>query len=411
MPKLIVAADDLTGALDTGVQFAKRGIETRIFPNGKIDFSELGSANVAVVNTASRHIPAAEAYRIVFDLMSAAKANGFDYFYKKTDSVLRGNVGAELSALRDAVNEPIAFVPAFPAMGRTTINGMHYVDGVPVADSALGKDPFSPLASSCIKEIIRQSGAKENAEAEIEVFNAASDAELLQIAQSLTQRNAKVFAGCAGFAAFLPEIINFTQTETAFEHRGAGLFVITGSVNPVTLEQIDYAKNELRFSSFVVPESIKLAHDNQFLAAPDSSVFDSRSSVFNTKIFLEDVSSVFREKGKIIISSVAADKTDFIESPREDLHGLVARNIGGIAAALMTQFDAAFFLIGGDVLLECIAQFKPDSLQPLAEPVPGVAFVKLRKASREIDVYTKSGGFGEQDVILSIEKHRGSKLK
>ena len=33
MVKLLIIADDFTGALDTGIQFAKKGIETQVFRN------------------------------------------------------------------------------------------------------------------------------------------------------------------------------------------------------------------------------------------------------------------------------------------------------------------------------------------------------------------------------------------
>jgi uncharacterized protein YgbK (DUF1537 family) len=392
MPKLIVIADDLTGALDTGVQFAKHGIETRVFPDGKMDLSQLFEveveAQVAVVNTASRHISADEAYRIVFDAVSTAKANGFDYFYKKTDSVLRGNIGAELSAVSNALKEPVSFVPAYPALGRTTVDGIHYVDGVPLAETAFGSDPFSPLASSVVETILLQSGALENAG--IEVFDAASDSELLRIANSFKQEKKTIFAGCAGFAAFLPEMIGFHQKQPVFANSGAGLFVITGSVNPITLGQIECAKQS-GFPSIIIPKELKTAYE---------------VDVFQQKEFINEATSVFRANNRLILSSIAADKGGFIETIEPNFHGIIARNIGGIAAALMSQLDAAFFLIGGDVLLECIKQFKPDSMQPLSEPVPGIVFVKLRKGSLEIDLYTKSGGFGSPNDIVKIAEQR-----
>ena len=42
MVKLLVIADDFTGALDTGVQFAASGAETRVVTNIEYDFSRTG---------------------------------------------------------------------------------------------------------------------------------------------------------------------------------------------------------------------------------------------------------------------------------------------------------------------------------------------------------------------------------
>ncbi len=170
MPKLLIVADDLTGALDTGIQFAKRGIGTRILIRADAGFLDAAQAEeVVVVNTASRHMPADEAYRIVFRAVRAAEESGFDCFYKKTDSALRGNVGAELTAMRDALRRPVALAPAYPAMGRTTVGGIQYIDGVPVAETAFGRDPFAPVLSSDVGEILLKSGAKDDAG--IEIFN------------------------------------------------------------------------------------------------------------------------------------------------------------------------------------------------------------------------------------------------
>lgn len=59
------------------------------------------------------------------------------YIYKKTDSALRGNIGAELGALVAASGQKILpFVPAFPQMNRITKGGIHYIDGVPVTESS-----------------------------------------------------------------------------------------------------------------------------------------------------------------------------------------------------------------------------------------------------------------------------------
>ena len=59
--------------------------------------------------------------------------------YKKTDSLLRGNIGAELRALCDAAGSgPLVFAPAYPTGGRTTIDGIHRLEGIPVADASAG---------------------------------------------------------------------------------------------------------------------------------------------------------------------------------------------------------------------------------------------------------------------------------
>ena len=141
MVKLLIIADDFTGALDTGVQFAARGAATRVVTDLAYDFT-LADAEVLVMVAETRHLPPEEAYDVVYRTARNAREAGIPYIYKKTDSALRGNIGSELTAVMDAAgSDTIAFLPAFPKMGRVTRNGVHYVDGVPVAES-VRKRPF-----------------------------------------------------------------------------------------------------------------------------------------------------------------------------------------------------------------------------------------------------------------------------
>ena len=129
---LLILADDFTGALDTGVQFAACGIPTRVVVGEQVDFAA-NDAAVLVVDTETRHLSAAEAYAVIAKLTREAMSAGVFSIYKKTDSALRGNIGAELSALLKTSGERrLPFLPAFPQIDRVTRDGVHYISGVPV---------------------------------------------------------------------------------------------------------------------------------------------------------------------------------------------------------------------------------------------------------------------------------------
>ena len=58
---------------------------------------------------------------------------GAEVIYKKVDSTLRGNIGAELDAAMSASKADFAFfAPAYPTYGRTTLAGKQLVDNNPV---------------------------------------------------------------------------------------------------------------------------------------------------------------------------------------------------------------------------------------------------------------------------------------
>ena len=87
MIKLLVIADDFTGALDTGVQFAGKGMTTKVlnyFPEDEETLKRL-QAEVLVIDAQTRHLEGQEAYRKVFDVVKRAGDAGVPYIYKKTD--------------------------------------------------------------------------------------------------------------------------------------------------------------------------------------------------------------------------------------------------------------------------------------------------------------------------------------
>ena len=65
MVQLLILADDLTGCMDTGVQFAKVGIRTRVclFSDNNEAVMGQSEAPVKVIDTESRHLSAVEAAR------------------------------------------------------------------------------------------------------------------------------------------------------------------------------------------------------------------------------------------------------------------------------------------------------------------------------------------------------------
>ena len=104
MVKLLVIADDFTGALDTGVQFKAKESLVLIYQPGDNTIREImqKSIQVLVIDAETRHMTPQKAYETVFTIISAAMELGIRYIYKKTDSGMRGNIGSELSAFYDA---------------------------------------------------------------------------------------------------------------------------------------------------------------------------------------------------------------------------------------------------------------------------------------------------------------------
>ncbi len=149
-----VIADDLTGAGDAGVQFAAAGMRTRTLRDDWAP-THLAGAEVVVVDTASRGLTAADAYRRVRAAAARLREAAVQVVYKKVDSTLRGPLGAEIDAAMDACRPTLALVcPAYPAQGRTLVDGVLLVGGVPVAKTPAAADPQAPVQESHVPTLL-----------------------------------------------------------------------------------------------------------------------------------------------------------------------------------------------------------------------------------------------------------------
>ncbi len=141
IPSLTILADDITGAADCAARCKQAGLPATILidsadhPDGGLRTEKLPDGAVAV-STDSRYLlpdAAAAAVQRLFSLLQERVQGQTLLCYKKIDSTLRGNIGAELAGLL-AVNpaaRPCAIIsPAFPAQGRGLVDGYLVYDQV-----------------------------------------------------------------------------------------------------------------------------------------------------------------------------------------------------------------------------------------------------------------------------------------
>ena len=86
----IVLADDLTGAMDTGIQFRKYGIQTSVIVSA--DDCELrgdSCAGAVSINNSSRELSGSEAYEKTLRAVHRLSLSPQDILYKKIDSMMR----------------------------------------------------------------------------------------------------------------------------------------------------------------------------------------------------------------------------------------------------------------------------------------------------------------------------------
>jgi uncharacterized protein YgbK (DUF1537 family) len=121
---ICVIADDLTGANDTGVQFAKNGCETMVSILEDKSFKVVvpDDLDVMVIDTETREVGEKIARSRIKNILKKLNITKKDIVYKKVDSTLRGNTGAELEEIMTILNRDICiFSPSYPSYQRITV--------------------------------------------------------------------------------------------------------------------------------------------------------------------------------------------------------------------------------------------------------------------------------------------------
>ena len=428
MVKLLILADDFTGALDTGVQFSGKGIRTQVVVSSHWVEPD-SDCDVMVIDVETRHVPKEKAYEIVNDVCQRAVKYGIRCFYKKTDSALRGNVGSELQAAADAVlKKNIVFVPAFPAMRRITVDGVHYIDGIPVKESVFGQDPFEPVMYDRVDELLRATGyrgggigvskterklqtaeewktqaseerrqkAAEAAKQQLFLYDAETDADLDEIAEAVSKKSdIPILAGCAGFAAKLPELLKLPVKESGDVKLKENLVFLCGSVNPITKSQIVYGEKmgiprihlkpeeKLEISYWDQPEGLgkirQLAKDGM-----QHIIIDSND-----------------EEGHNDTMEYAAQKGYSIE----DVRVRISETLGYLLKKLIDAgMEGTYLITGGDTLIGFMKAIGVSELEPVNEIRPGCVLTSLNYQDKKHYVITKSGGFGQERLIEQLTR-------
>lgn len=151
-----IIADDITGANDIGIMFAKAEITTHVYPMEAWAGQGTNEPDVLVLDTHSRLDTPEEAYRKVFEMTKKLQEAGCSRFINKTCSVFRGNIGAEFDAMLDALGASFGIVVlGFPKNGRITLDGIHYVHGKKLEESEFRNDPVHPMRQSNLVHILQ----------------------------------------------------------------------------------------------------------------------------------------------------------------------------------------------------------------------------------------------------------------
>jgi len=410
MIKLLIIADDFTGALDTGVKFAAHGIETKViiardYPN--IDTEIL--PQVLIMDVETRHLNQDEAYQIIYELTKQVVAAGIPYLYKKTDSALRGNIGSELAALCETSPHPnLIFIPALPEMERVTVGGIHWIEGVPVNKSLFGKDPFEPVKHKYVKEIIREQSqipvyeipkgaiSQYQNQQGILVCDASTEEEIYETAKQLQQAgNLKVMAGCSGFAKILPNILDLDKGPVGTFTLADRFLVVCGSVNPITQKQLDYGQQH-GFRRIRLSSKQKLDINYWHSEAGKREIDRIATICFENPRCILDSNDQEGDEQTLQLAKAQGLSVEQVRVRISKVMGLVLKGI------LEKSFSTALMITGGDTLLGFMNQIGAYELKIVCPLESGSVLSLLSLNGKNYYIISKSGGFGQQELLVNL---------
>ncbi|MEI0592592.1 four-carbon acid sugar kinase family protein [Brachyspira pilosicoli] len=405
--KIIIIADDFTGANDTGVKFAKAGYNTSVTSSHcEYDYN----SDIMVINTETRLIDKNEAKEKINLFLNNLKVDSNKIIYKKIDSTFRGNIGAEIEALLNKFDYNVCVVAnAFPSMNRTIVNGISYVNDIELDKTDFAKDPINPIKTSYIENILKeqtdysiklvkvddihngkfQKDINNDINADkkiIYICDSEKDDDLLSISNILKEHLNKILTvGCAGFAdALLNTINNFTP-----------ICFVSGSLSKISMKQLKIINGK-----------------NAQLINIDKNLFFSSDFEKLQNDLKRQIDKLINLKKHIIISITVEDEDreinkfyaqkNFIEN--EDIAKYIASTTAKIIKFIFEYIKIkALFISGGNTAIHIMKEFGANNVHLFGEIDVGIPYGIITDGLYPFtQIATKAGAFGDDNLYLKV---------
>ncbi len=394
--KLAILADDLTGACDTGIQFVEHGYQ--VHTRWQIDQLGLPTKDILAFSTTSRFHSAERAASHVRDAHLKIVQSGHHLIYKKIDSTLIGNIGAEIDAVLERGPHLLAVVcPAFPRMGRRFVHGE-----LLLGDTGYRSGQHLPTmirdqsTHHCVEvslNEVRRSGSilldrlrhAITTGTKVCCVDAEKETDLAHLAEALLALAPEVLpVGSAGLAAQLAKrftgktrnpssLIDDGNIQTPLPENkinppGSPIICFIGTTNPVTTQQLEQLKQHT--------ELVSICLDNQ---TPQQ-----------------------------LRSAIRRGQHMAIRIPWENNSPECWENI---FTNLSAQTTAGLVLTGGDTAKTVCDMARVNGIDLQQQILPGLAKGCLIGGRLDgITVVTKAGGFGDNDTLVKVFTDLANKI-
>lgn len=351
---LRLLADDLTGALDTGAEFAAVAAPLHVFWHGGLP--DVLPANAAV-DSGTREQDEATARDVVARLALMLGAGVIAY--KKVDSLMRGSTVAELaSCFATGPWRAAVFAPAFPYQGRVTRDGRQWA-----RDGDAWRPVGPPLVEALRAEGIAAHPGRIGAELPhgISVFDAETDFDLAAIAEYPAED--VLWAGTGGLAGAL-------------------------------------ARSDARASPELPKPILGLFGSDQLTTATQLAACAPHWFAIEAECDFDPIAASL-ERGVALLS---------VDLPTGLSRNTAARQIGVAlrTAARRLPRPGTLLVAGGETLRALCVALGATSLQLEGRILPGLPRSILRGGPWDgVTVVSKSGAFGPPRLLCELLEHNG----
>ncbi|HXM30184.1 MAG TPA: four-carbon acid sugar kinase family protein [Chthoniobacterales bacterium] len=399
----IMLADDLSGAADCAVPFARAGFSPEVFLQPEC--AARTDARIVSIDLNTRELTPGQAVQITSRILRLIPSTRETVWYQKIDSTLRGNIGPDVLATVRAIplKRVIFCAPAFPDTGRTTVQGRVFVNGLPLEKSGVntgwltGKsisDLFAEVGLNTRAfslDVIRSGSSNilrhlENSPGvTVAVCDAETNNDLLAIAKAGLQiREESIFVGSAGLAH---QIATLLGTEQRFENHPVlpdkPILVVVGSKSPASRAQFEHLSNLSGIDLLRLPvTALKSESDSSITNGLTRALAGGRDVAITTEL----TESLNDQQGAGLMQALGRTLRPFLDK----FSGLV--------------------LTGGETARGLLSESEIDRLRMMDEIEPGVT-LSVTVGKLELPIVMKAGAFGTQATLLNAVHFLRSRKK
>ncbi|MBR1942325.1 four-carbon acid sugar kinase family protein [bacterium] len=421
-----IIADDLTDAEETALQFHLMGANSQILLDFKSSPQNVKNTQVWAVSTATRNKPADFAYEEVKKATQLFLDNiNLDYFFKKIDSALTGNIGVESLAMLETLGwDAAVIVPACPSENKITVGGYQLVKGQPIERTEYARDNLSPLYESHVPTMLKKQLGEENAElvASLDLQTIMKGAgPILQKLNNFVKEGKKIIIADAVSNVDIEQIV-LAAKKSDLNFLPVGTASMAKLLGNVWIPQIENQKSE-KF----IPELPKLILSGTGTKTTIAQLeFLESSEEFDNKYFVElDMSTVlggvnndFAQKiidklgdNNIVVINASTLINNFDGFSDDSLNADMTKTkllehvsafLAELTKMVVSEKEVVLITLGGETSYKCCTEINSNQLQIIDEVIPAVALTLDHKAQW---IVSKSGHIGGEDSLIEILKY------